>query len=137
MRGDTTVTIADEVGKGAEVLRQQVVDFTSNGSYVVLLAEVDTIVRNVQIVAGANVTKGTIQVQRRLGDDIVNMSDEVDISVVKPYVSLDVPLNDVGIGVGESLIIHMNGKSPGTTRLSAHVGWMPDIHGLNSIYQSF
>lgn len=136
-----SATVSDEHGKGVEILRQQVVNL-SGGAHteILMIAEVDMIIRNLSIVGTVELTDGEIQFFTRASGAAAAIEltavEDVDIGA---FTIKDIPLSvDLAtVKKGHILQATTTGVTPGAARLSVHVGWMPDMFGLDSVPRTF
>ena len=93
-RYNDAATVSDEHGKGAEVLRQQVVETDGSTSHVLMVAEVDMLIRSIFVVNGAPLTGGTVRVYKRpSGGAEVPLTAAFALTETGGFVSREIPLS--------------------------------------------
>lgn len=135
LRYNDAATVSDEHGKGVEVLRQQVVNIHANGTFHLMVAEVDLIIRNFTVVRHGSGAAGTAQLRKRLpgGTSAVVLTTSITLNAnnapryVPSEVSLTVASNSVK--KGETVELLAGGTH---SDFSAHLGWIPDMWGLDA-----
>ena len=124
--------IRDELGKGAEILRQQVVTNIGSESHLMLLAEVDCVLRAVYVTSTHTTTiaAGTAQVQRRSPGATmqVNMSAAAALATLIPdrFDVGEVPLTDIEVSRGDLVYVDIAALT-NNARVSIHLCWMPNV----------
>ena len=118
--------VGDEDGKGAEVLRQQVATDLFDGTFALLVAEADCMLRSAYVTTiTGSPTNGNVSVRKRtnggvitvLGTRAVGANDDVErITITERQVTR-----------GEVIEVVVSGLDPAGTRISVHLGWMPDL----------
>ena len=130
-----TATVSDEHGKGVEILRQQVVQSAGNGTYIVMVAEVDSVVRYIEVVRhGAGVAQDVIFYKRQSG---AATGARVALTANTTLTAAVAPRNGI---VELPLVVSTLEKddivecvTTGTgTGVSMHFGWMPDMFTLEA-----
>ena len=119
--------VSDEAGKGAEVLRQQVIPHTADGTHALLVAEADCIITSASIYTiSGSPTAGTVLLRRRNGTNLVTIASSTDIGADNIVTNLDLD-GDIHVSRGEIVEMVADNFAPGGTRISFHLGWMPDL----------
>ena len=130
-RYHTAAAVEDEAGKGVEILRQQVAaDLGSDANLVIMVAEVDMIIRYLKV-AGNEVDPGagTVQFFRRPpGGTTEDLTASTAVSVMGANDVLDIPLTAARNAVKKGDLVQVTTAAlTSNVRLSAIVGWMPDM----------
>ena len=127
-------TVSDEHGKGVEILRQQVVDITgAAGTKVVMVAEVDMLIRNIQVslVGGTAATAGTLDVVvRPSGGTATTILDDYDLTDVAANATADAGVSAVKVSRGSRVEVTWAAVAATARVFSVHIGWMPDMFSI-------
>ena len=131
--------VGDEEGKGSELLRQQVNPHVGNNTYVMLLAEVDCIIRTAYVtIVTNNPTTGHVTIQKRTPgiSGTVEIASMTDIhGDLHDIYELEI---DGERHVKRGEIVEMSVlNSNNATRLSLHLSWMPDLWNDNANPRSY
>ena len=119
--------VSDEAGKGAEVLRQQVIPHTNGGAHALLVAESDCIITSASAytITGSP-TAGTVLLQKRNGANITSIAGITNIGSDNTVTILNLD-GDIHVSRGEVIELVAANFAPGGTGISFHLGWMPDL----------
>ena len=134
-------TVSDEHGKGVEILRQNSAAHTgSDDSIPIMVAEVDLVIRNLKV-AGNEVdpAAGTVQFfSRPPGGTAVPLTASTAVSSMAANDVLDIPLSAANTTVKKGDMIQVTIASlTSNVRLTAIVGWMPDMFTLEAQARSY
>ena len=127
-------TVSDEHGKGVEILRQQVVDITgASGTKVVMVAEVDMLIRNIQVslVGGTAATAGTLDVDvRPSGGSTTTILNDYDLTSVGANATVDTNVSAIKVARGSRVEVTWASLAAAARVFSVHIGWMPDMFSI-------
>ena len=137
---DDAVRVIDEDGKGAEILRQQSTGPLENGTNVVMVAEVDMIIRSLTAVSnGVDPTAGTVRFYRHPpGGSQVELTEAQAVAGMGADDVLEIPLSVARNAVKKGDIVKVTiAALNANVKLTALVGWMPDIFNPEADYRSY
>jgi hypothetical protein len=127
--------VVDEDGKGAEVLRQQNIPDQGSGTHIMLVAEVDCIVRSAYVVSAdstAVAAGSTVQIWKRTPGAAASVALSAshdlftDLGVGAQYTMGEVPITDGRVSKGDVVYVGV-GTLTSSARVTLHLGWMPSI----------
>ena len=128
-------TVSDEHGKGAEILRQQTFYSTATATTVMMVAEVDLIIRGLQVHRHGSGTSATVQFYRReqgaSSRSALTASFAAGSTNAPRYTSVDVPMtaSNNAVRKGNMIEVVVGGSS---TALALSVLWMPNLWGQDA-----
>ena len=131
--------VGDEEGKGSELLRQQTIPHVSNSTYVMLMAEVDCIIRTAYVVIVTNnPSAGDVTIQKRVPgtSNTIEIASTTNIhGDLHDIYELDID-GERHVRRGEIVemsVLNLNNSA----RVSLHLGWMPDLWNDNANPRSY
>ena len=135
-------TVSDEHGKGVEVLRQNAVtDIGSDANVPIMVAEVDLIIRNFKVANNeVDPSAGTVQFFTRTpgAATATPLTAATGVGTMTGSDVLEIPLTAARDSVKKGDLIQVTiANLTNNVRLTAIVGWMPDMFGFESSPRTF
>ena len=134
---DNAVRVIDEDGKGAESLRSVSTEVTGTNDEILLIAEVDSILRSVYITPAANISGGgqsiTVLRHRNGGNTGVTMCSVTLPNPTGSYSVVEGTITVSDIQKGDVIRV----LSAGNVAKFVQVGWMPNIFGSEAEYRTY
>ena len=129
IRYNDAATVSDEHGKGAEILRQQVVTINGSVSRTPMITEVDTIIRTVKVVPAEVFTGGTVQLFQHVSgsNTSTSITASFDLTSLAAYEIGELTIEAQYIDKDTTIYATTSSAAPGSSHVTVHIGWMPNL----------